>query len=57
MKVNEKRFEIHHLATRLRKLVLQVVTQTEASNENNRVGIARNEPNRSTDRLLLDDEE
>lgn len=57
MKVNEKRFEIHHLATRLRKLVLQVVTQTEASNENNRVGIARNEPNRSTDRLLLYDEE
>lgn len=29
------------------KIVLQVLAQTEASNENNKVGIARNEPNRN----------
>ena len=31
----------------LRKIVLQVLTQTEASSENGKVGIARNEPNRN----------
>ena len=37
----------------VRKIVLQVVAQTEASNENNKVGIARNEPNRSAAEALL----
>ena len=33
--------------SQLRKIILQVITQTEASNENGKVGIARTEPNRS----------